>query len=470
MPEPVRPSQRYMPGLDGLRAIAVLAVIAYHLGFGWAPGGLLGVGVFFTLSGYLITDLLLAQWASRRDRLGRFWLARARRLLPALFLMLAVVMAWVTVIGPHQPPSFAEAVAAAALLREQLVADLPARLLLRALRAALAPEPPLVARRSRSSSTSSGRSSCCSASASSARSPLPSGMRPRLAGVTLLPRRRLGDRDGAALPPELRHLAGLLRNRHAGVRAPGRRRAGDGLAEPRCCARGSRAGARRILDGLGVAGLIVIAVMIWRTNQYSPFLYRGGFVLLALATALVIAALAHPACRLGPVLGWRPAALDRGALIRHLPLALADHRADHAGRRSRRRPAARRPPGGGDVARCRALVAIRRAADPPRRARAPLDGSSGPAELAPGAVPRRRLGWPVTALLGVFARRLRRTGGGRARARPSARAAPSESRHRPQTVRAPTGRAHGAAAEAAVLAPHLLSLGRSTSATRPRRA
>ena len=40
-----------MPGLDGLRALAVLAVIAYHLGLGWAPGGLLGVGVFFTLSG-----------------------------------------------------------------------------------------------------------------------------------------------------------------------------------------------------------------------------------------------------------------------------------------------------------------------------------------------------------------------------------------------------------------------------------
>ena len=48
-----------MPGLDGLRAIAVLAVIAYHLGFGWASGGMLGVGVFFTLSGYLITDVLL---------------------------------------------------------------------------------------------------------------------------------------------------------------------------------------------------------------------------------------------------------------------------------------------------------------------------------------------------------------------------------------------------------------------------
>ena len=86
-----------MPGLDGMRALAVLAVIAYHLDFGWASGGLLGVGMFFTLSGYLITDLLLAQWAERRLRLGDFWMRRARRLLPALFVMLIVVSLWVAV-------------------------------------------------------------------------------------------------------------------------------------------------------------------------------------------------------------------------------------------------------------------------------------------------------------------------------------------------------------------------------------
>src|SRR3954447_559909 len=113
MPEPVKRSQRYMPGLDGLRAVAVLAVIAFHLGFGWAPGGLLGVGVFFTLSGYLITDILLSQLARHGHvKLGRFWLARARRLLPALFAMIVFVVAWATIFGPAQPQQFRDAVVA----------------------------------------------------------------------------------------------------------------------------------------------------------------------------------------------------------------------------------------------------------------------------------------------------------------------------------------------------------------------
>src|SRR5215204_4213854 len=116
MPKPVGRAQRYMPGLDGLRALAVLAVIAYHLELGWAQGGLLGVGVFFTLSGYLITDLLLGQQdAVGYLRLGDFWLRRARRLLPALFLMLAVVVAWVTLFDRSQLPVLRGYVAAAAV-------------------------------------------------------------------------------------------------------------------------------------------------------------------------------------------------------------------------------------------------------------------------------------------------------------------------------------------------------------------
>ncbi|NLV21118.1 MAG: acyltransferase, partial [Syntrophomonadaceae bacterium] len=90
-----------MPGLDGLRALAVLAVIAYHLNLPWAPGGLLGVCVFFVLSGYLITDILAAQWqSSGKINLKEFWLARARRLLPALFVMLGGVIVWLSVFDP----------------------------------------------------------------------------------------------------------------------------------------------------------------------------------------------------------------------------------------------------------------------------------------------------------------------------------------------------------------------------------
>ncbi len=114
MPKPVGSGQRYMPGLDGLRAIAVLAVIAFHVQLGWAPGGLLGVGVFFTLSGYLITDLLLSPWTtSGRLHLAEFWMRRARRLLPALFVMLAVVTAWVTIADRVRLASLRGTVAAA---------------------------------------------------------------------------------------------------------------------------------------------------------------------------------------------------------------------------------------------------------------------------------------------------------------------------------------------------------------------
>src|ERR1044072_2583390 len=103
MPAPVSRRERYMPGLDGLRAIALLGVIAYRLGVGGAEGRLLGVSVFFTLSGYLITDILLNQVRKGGIKFKSFWLARAGRLLPGPFVMLVVVMAWVTLIGPHQP-------------------------------------------------------------------------------------------------------------------------------------------------------------------------------------------------------------------------------------------------------------------------------------------------------------------------------------------------------------------------------
>lgn len=91
----------YLPGLDGLRALAVVAVLIYHANVAWLPGGFLGVDVFLVISGYLITLLLIAE----RERDGRiqlrqFWLRRARRLLPALFLTLFIVVTYTALFQP----------------------------------------------------------------------------------------------------------------------------------------------------------------------------------------------------------------------------------------------------------------------------------------------------------------------------------------------------------------------------------
>jgi peptidoglycan/LPS O-acetylase OafA/YrhL len=83
-----RPLAR-VAGLDGLRAIAVIAVLLFHLTPGFAIGGYLGVDIFFVVSGFIITRLLLIEHTTTgRIRLGAFWARRARRLLPALAVLL----------------------------------------------------------------------------------------------------------------------------------------------------------------------------------------------------------------------------------------------------------------------------------------------------------------------------------------------------------------------------------------------
>jgi peptidoglycan/LPS O-acetylase OafA/YrhL len=99
-PAPPAPDRGYVPALDGLRAGAVVAVMAYHGGVPGAQGGFLGVDVFFVLSGFLITSLLLAEDAATgRIDLARFWARRARRLLPALLLMLGAVAAYAAFVA-----------------------------------------------------------------------------------------------------------------------------------------------------------------------------------------------------------------------------------------------------------------------------------------------------------------------------------------------------------------------------------
>ncbi|MGO9218407.1 MAG: acyltransferase family protein [Streptosporangiaceae bacterium] len=302
MPEPVRSGQRYMPGLDGLRALAVLAVIAYHEQLGWAPGGLLGVGVFFTLSGYLITDLLLGHWVrSGGLNLGDFWLRRARRLLPALFVMLAVVTAWVTVVSPSRLASMRGAVAGAATyssnwyyiythssyfarfappgpfdhlwslaVEEQFYLVWPWLLL---------------------------------AGVFFLRGRRPSAVRwlalPTLAlaaasAVGMLVLYHPGYDPTRIYEGSDTRACGLLIGAALAMVWPSRRTSGTALWR------------RVALDGAGFAGLAVIGLMIWRVGQYSAFTYQGGLVLLSVATAGVVAAAACPGALVGAALGWKP--------------------------------------------------------------------------------------------------------------------------------------------------------------------
>jgi peptidoglycan/LPS O-acetylase OafA/YrhL len=293
-----------MPALDGVRALAVCAVIAYHLGLGWAPGGLLGVGVFFTLSGYLITDLLLAQSDGGRRRLAAFWARRARRLLPALYVMLIVVSVWVAV-GFHSRLSDVRGQVISALLYVNNWWQISQHV---SYFAQFGPPSPLnhlwslaveeqfyviwpwllligvwaVRERRR-----------------------PMKVRPRLAGVTLALATASAIEMALLYHPSLdpsriydgsdTRAFGLLFGAALAMVWPSRALTGRVTA-----------GARWIIDGLGAVGLAAIGVLVWRTNQYSPFLYHGGLVLLSLATVLVVAAGAHPASRLARVLGFGP--------------------------------------------------------------------------------------------------------------------------------------------------------------------
>jgi peptidoglycan/LPS O-acetylase OafA/YrhL len=334
MPEPVKRNQRYMPGLDGLRAIAVLAVIAFHLEFAWAPGGLLGVGIFFTLSGYLITDILLSQLSQRgKIKLGGFWLARARRLLPALFVMLALVAAWVTIFGPAQTQQFRDSILSAIFYVnnwQQIIGDVSyfARF--------EAPGPMnhlwslaveeqfyivwpfllfLGVKVIRERET-------------------PGGVRPKLALWTLglalisvlamaLLYRVSTDPSRVYYGTDTRAFE-LLFGAALAMVWPSRR-----------LSRKITPQARKTLDGLGVLGLVVIALMIWRTSELSPFLYRGGFVVLSLAVILVLMAATHPACRLGVLLGIRPlrwvGVRSYGIYLWHAPVIVLTNPSAHPG-------------------------------------------------------------------------------------------------------------------------------------------
>ena len=311
-----------MPGLDGLRALAVVAVLLYHAGLAWMPGGFLGVEVFFVISGYLITALLVAEWRQRgRIDLGAFWMRRARRLLPALYLVVVATLAYAVLFLPGEVAglrgdalsafgyftnwylifgneSYFEAMGRPSLLRHlwSLAVEEEFYLLW----------PPVVAlgislgarrwrlRRLMFVSLAVAGGSALLMAALYAPGIDPSriyyGTDTRATGLLL----------GAAL---------------AFVWRPGERRSREACAHPR--ARAARPAGRfrrrwgwmrpALLDVVGLAALGGLVAFCLRLGEFQPLLYKGGFAAVGLTTAALVAVVAHPQARVGTLLlGWRP--------------------------------------------------------------------------------------------------------------------------------------------------------------------
>ena len=306
LPREVPSRLPYMPGIDGLRAIAVIAVILYHAEFGFIPGGFLGVEVFLVISGYLITSLLILEHLRTGGvNLRDFWLRRARRLLPALGVLLVLTVTgalffardalfrlnqdvigaltystnWVMILRQE---SYFEAFARPPLLRhlwslaveEQFYLFFPLIFV-----GGVA----LLSRRSAGYGQTARRFivvAFAGAIASTA-----------LMWILFVP---YEDPSRVYFGTDTR-AAGLL--------------IGVGLAflwQPWRFARRLGSTGALIMNVLGFAALGGLVVLLLRMGEYDLFLYRGGFFVVSTLTAVVIAVTVHPQGALNPVIGNRP--------------------------------------------------------------------------------------------------------------------------------------------------------------------
>ncbi|MBG0964337.1 acyltransferase family protein [Bacillus sp. SRB1LM] len=298
MTKPFKKNSRYMVGLDSLRGLAILGVILYHINFNWMPGGFLGVTVFFVLSGYLITDILAMEWKrNKRIDLKKFWLSRARRLLPGMLVMLVITLAWITIFHSsllekmrgdslaalfyvsnwwyiyHKLSYFDNFNQISPLnhfwslaVEEQFYVVWPFIISLG-----------LYYKKKQSRMI---LLICLGAFASALAMAI-------LYEPGVDPSRIYYGTDTRAFSLLIGAVLALV--------WPSNRLANKIIPK-----------ARFILDVVGGIALIIILVMFWKTNQYDPFLYKGGMVLLSIATALLVANLAHPASRIAQFLRFRP--------------------------------------------------------------------------------------------------------------------------------------------------------------------
>ncbi|MFT8318190.1 MAG: acyltransferase family protein [Sporolactobacillus sp.] len=290
--------RRYMPGLDGLRALAILAVIAYHLGVPWLGGGLLGVCIFFVLSGYLITDLLNFEFSRNHQiRLSTFWLHRVRRLFPAMLLMISLLYVWIGLFCPQLFGTFQKDALAALFyvsnwwyvfhhlsyfasyahpsllthfwslaVEEQFYLVWPLLLVIsfrfRALQRHLFLITMLAA--------------ACSA--------LWMGI---LYQPGMDPSRVYYGTDTRAFSILIGAALAFLWPSWRLAKHPGRKLI-------------------LLLNVIGVCALLVLLLTMVRSGEYDPFLYRGGLFLFSMVTALAIASIAHPTTLLSRVLSFTP--------------------------------------------------------------------------------------------------------------------------------------------------------------------
>ncbi|MCW2548222.1 MAG: Acyltransferase family, partial [Mycobacterium sp.] len=285
-------------GLDGLRAIAVVAVLLYHADLDSVPGGFLGVDIFFVLSGFLITSLLLREWQDTGGiGFGRFYLARGRRLLPGLFGLLVGTAAAALIFAPD----------AIAALRRALIPSVfyysnwssiyshtsyfeqtgRPPLLLHLWSLAVEEQyylvwPVVVLMLLRKFRGEAGRRAVRKLAIWGAL--LSTGWMAYLSVRHGFP---VPNDPSRAYYGTDTHAAGLLLGSALACAWP--------LGQLPKLVRYERT----IFD---LTGLAALGGLIWAchvTSEFSPWLYRGGFLLYSFMAVIVIAVVAHPECRLG---------------------------------------------------------------------------------------------------------------------------------------------------------------------------